>query len=120
MPLIQKPRDPSYGVRKVRRKPNKRKLAFFFLSPATKEYLDAKSETIPRGRLIDEAIRLYAERRHDLSAAPDHKPMKGVKFGTRVSQETASYIQHMRNEMSPGKLVDEAIRLYRQMKQPGQ
>lgn len=118
MPLIQKPRDPSYGVRKVRRKPNKRKLVFFRLLPETKEYLDARSATIARGRLIDEAIKLHAEHRHELSAALARKPVKRVKFGTSVSQETVSYIQLMRNEISPGKLIDEAIRLYRQVNQP--
>lgn len=115
MPLIRKLRDLSYGVRKVRRKPNKRQVVFFFLLPETKEYLDARSETIARGRLIDEAIKLYAEHGYELGAAPEHEPFKHVKFGTRVSQETLSYVQLMRNTMAPGKLVDEAVRLYRQM-----
>lgn len=93
-------------------------MAFFFVLPETKEYLDARSETITRGRLIDEAIKLYVAHRHELQAAPDRARVNRVKFGTSVSQETLSYIQLMRDEISPGKLVDEAIRLYSQVNEP--
>jgi len=61
MPLIYKPRDATIGQKKVRRKPNNRKQIQATVLPETKAYIRSMSETIPAGRLIDVAIKLYRE-----------------------------------------------------------
>ena len=61
MPLLYKPKDPAYGVKKDRRKPNKRKRISVLVLPETKEYIASMKDRMPAGRLIDDAIRLYRE-----------------------------------------------------------
>lgn len=62
MPLLYKPRDPMHGVRRDRRKPNKRKRLDAFVMPDTKAYIELVREEMPTGRLVDEAIQLYRKR----------------------------------------------------------
>lgn len=115
MPLQHKPRNPSYGVKQVRRKTGRRKMLHASILPETKAYLDATCKGTAPGWLIDEAMKLHAEYRHEL---PPHKPeaVKRLLLSTPVSQETLSYVRYMRDAMTPGELVDEAIRLYREIK----
>lgn len=117
MPLIYKPRDPSYGIRKRKHKINRRRMLHGTILPETREYIESKSKVIAGGRLIDEAIKLYAADRHELKPATNEH-VKRVKFGTSVSYDTLTFVQFMRDAMKPGELVDEAIRLYRQKEQP--
>jgi len=44
-----------------------------------------------------------------------HKPNKREDLSTTVSQETLDYIKFMRNKMTPGQLIDVAIKLYREI-----
>ena len=41
------------------------------------------------------------------------KPNKREDLSTTVSQETLDYIKSMRNKMTPGQLIDAAIKLYK-------
>jgi hypothetical protein len=69
MPLLYKPRDPSYGLKIDRRKPNKRKRISALVLPETKEYLISMKDRMPAGRLIDDAIKLYRKsKEHERSA----------------------------------------------------
>lgn len=45
------------------------------------------------------------------------RAVKLEMLSTTVSQETFDYFELMRDEMSVGKLMDEAIRLYRDMEE---
>lgn len=86
---------------------------FGYILPDTKQYLDAQSETISPGRLIDEAIKLHTE----IDPEPPPKKTgraKREKFGTTVAMETWSYVRSWRGIVRPGQVIDQAVALYRQ------
>lgn len=114
MPLIQKPRDPNYGVKKVlKRNVIRRKPIHAFVLPETKEFIESKHETMSPGQVVDAAIRLYAKHRElSVVSLKERKSVKLETLETSVSQETLSYIRFMRGVMTPGELIDAAIMLY--------
>ena len=117
MPLLQKPRDPNYGVKKVRkRNVISRKPIHASVLPETKTYIESKHETMSPGQVVDAAIKLYAERR-ELSevSIKERESVKLEKLNTTVSQETIAYFSFMSGAMTPGELIDAAIMLYKKL-----
>lgn len=117
MPLLYKPHDPNYGIKKVlKRNVVRRKPIQVAVLPETKEYIESQRATMSPGQVIDAAIRLYANYR-ELSevSVKERKSVKLEKLETSVSQETLSYIKFMRGVMTSGELIDAAIILYRKL-----
>jgi hypothetical protein len=128
MPLLYKPRDPNAWIKKPkRRKPKTRVRLQTTVLPETKAYFESKRETIVAGRLVDEAIKLYRELEHESQTQPAKKrgeplgnqyarvTVKRQPFNTTVSIETKAYLESMRDEITPGELIDIAIKLYREV-----
>lgn len=117
MPLLYKPRDPNYGIKKVlKRNVVRRKPIQVSVLPETKKYVQSKHDEMSPGQVIDAAIRNYANHR-ELSevSITERKSVKLEKLQTSVSQETLSYIEFMRGVMTPGELIDAAIILYQKL-----
>ncbi len=117
MPLIHKPRDPNYGVRRVlKRKVVRRKPLYASVLAETKTYIESKRETMSPGQVIDAAIKFYAECR-ELSEmlTKEGESSKRQVLNTTVSQETLAYVQFMLSAMTAGELIDVAIKLYKEM-----
>ncbi len=115
MSLLYKPRDPNYGAKKVRkRNVIKRKPIHASVLPATKTYIESKHETMSPGLVVDAAVRLYAKHR-ELSeySSTERESIKLQRLNTTVSQGTIAYLHFMRDAMTPGELIDEAMMLYR-------
>ena len=122
MPLLHKPRDPNYGVRKVRRRHVIwRKRIQASVLPETKEYLETQQKMTSQGQVIDAAVKLYAECR-ELSrvSKSERGSVRLQAVSTSVSQETWAYIQYMSSAMTPGELIDAAVMLYKELKNQGQ
>lgn len=115
MPLLYKPRDPNYGVRKVRkRNVVRRKGISASILPETMQYIASQQETISPGRLVDAAVMLYANHRESSKVLTKKTgTIKLQSLQTTVSQETIAYLHFMRDAMTPGELIDAAIMLYR-------
>lgn len=114
MPLIYKPRDPNYGKKRVlKRNVIRRKSIYASVLPDTKAYIESMQGKISPGHLIDRAIELYANYRHDEPSVITTESAKLAVLKTTVSQSTLAYIRFMRSAMSPGELIDAAIRLFK-------
>jgi hypothetical protein len=112
MPLKQKPREPNYGIRRDRRRSRRRKVLHASVLPETIAYLDAQK--VARGKTIDEAVKLYADRRHELMVSSGTNDRR-YPIEIKVSFETFSYVEFMRSAITPGELIDDAIRLHKQV-----
>lgn len=113
MPLLQKPRNPNYGI-KQKHNPNKWRRFQPAVLRETADYLVAVQDTMSMGKLIDVAIKLYRERRHELMPAARIVGRR-ERLSTTASPDTLAYVEFMKSAMTPGELVNEAIRLYRQI-----
>jgi hypothetical protein len=113
MPLLHKPRDPHYGVRKVRKRHIiRRKPVHASILPETMKYIVSKHETMSPGQVVDGAVKLYAKHRESSEASiKERRSIKLEKLSTTVSQETIAYLHFMRGTMTSGELIDAAIRL---------
>lgn len=122
MPLLYKPRDPNYGVRKVRkRNVIRRKPICAFVLPETKKFIESKLETISPGQMIDAAIKLYVVHRELSEVLIREREFARLQsLRTSVSQETIAYFHFMRGVMTPGELIDAAVPLYRKLTQQDQ
>lgn len=117
MPLIYKPRDPNYGVRKVRRRNAVRRSRLrVSVLPETKKFIVSQQKSMSQGKVVDAAVKLYANCR-ELStvSVKERETTKLQTLNTSFSPETIAYFQFMRDAMTPGELIDVAIMLYRKL-----
>jgi hypothetical protein len=119
MPLIYKPRDPTFGQKKVKKRSViRRKPIHASVLPETKAFIESQRDTMSPGHLIDAAIKLYAEHR---GLSEMHRSVKEVAkleaLSTTISQDTLAYIRYMHGAMTPGELVDLSIQLYKELKE---
>jgi len=117
MPLLYKPRNPTYGIKKsVKRGVVRRKPMHASVLPETKEYIESKNGIMSPGQVIDAVVKLYAENREVSEVSVKEREFEKLEaLNTTVSQETISYINFMREVMTPGELIDIATRLYRKL-----
>ena len=116
MPLINKPHDPNYGLKRgLKRNVIRRKPLRASVLPETKTYIESKHDSMSRGQVVDAAIQLYAQKRELVQVTTREKTIKLEMLETTVSQQTLSYIEFMRSAMTPGELIDAAIMLCREL-----